>query len=460
MRGLVAVAGALLCLLAAGSLAAGADPEPTPGPPDAVGVTPAPPEPAGAVEEQPWNVHAQSTVVEQWHPAFRADYSGPQSLSSLSENRETVSVDVTGGLRLWRGAEAYVDGLSWQGFGLSKTFGVAGFPSGEAYRVGTYVPAGTVARLFLRQTIGLGGPQEPVADDPLQLAGRRDIARVTLTVGEVSVKDLFDNNAYANDTRTQFQNWSLVANGAWDFPANSLGYTTGFAVEWNEPQWALRYGLFQIPVHLNGMTLDTAVLQAWGMVTEGEGRYTLGGHPGVVRGLAFLNRGHMGEYQAALTAPARPADTTPFRAGYTLKYGVGLNAEQELVEGLGLFARLGWSNGQTDSWMFTDVDRTASLGVSVKGGVWQRPADTVGLAGVLNGISAVHQAYFAAGGEGILLGDGALAYGWEKLLEVYYDAQLWQTLHAALDYQYVVDPGYNRARGPVSIVGVRVHWSF
>jgi high affinity Mn2+ porin len=222
----------------------------------------------------------------------------------------------------------------------------------------------------------------------------------------------------------------------------------------------VRYGVFQIPTHLNAMAADPSYLEAWSMVTELEGCYTLGGHPGVVRGLAFLNRGHMGEYQEALDAPARPADTTPFRTGYHLKYGFGVNAEQELLEGLGVFTRVGWSDGHTDSWMFTDVDRTASFGVSIKGGRWKRPEDTVGLAGVLNGLSRVHQEYFAAGGTGILVGDGTLSYGWEKAMEVYYDAHVWKSLHAAVDYQFIVNPAYNRDRGPVSVLGARIHWSF
>ena len=462
MRGLVGGAGVLLCLLAAGPSAAAALPELNPAAetPDVAVGTPPPADTANGSEEQTWNLHAQSTFIYQWHPGFHALYSGPQSLTSKSDGRETLSVDVTSGLRLWSGGAAFVDGLMWQGFGLSKTLGVAGFPNGEAYRIGTYPPEGTVARLFLRQTIELGGDTEPVEDDQLQLAGKQDVSRITVTAGKLSAKDIFDNNAYANDPRTQFLNWSLLANGAWDFPADSLGYTTGLAIELNQPHWALRYGLFQIPKHLNGMATDNSYLKAWSMATELEGQYTLGGRPGVVRGLAFLAQGHMGKYQDALDTPARPADTTPFRTGYHQKYGVGLNAEQEILEGIGLFTRVGWSDGHTDSWMFTDVDRTASVGVSVKGGFWQRPTDTVGLAGVLNGLSRVHQDYFAAGGLGILVGDGTLSYGWEELLEVYYDAQVWRNLHAGLDYQYVVNPAYNRDRGPVSIFGVRAHWTF
>jgi high affinity Mn2+ porin len=173
-------------------------------------------------------------------------------------------VDLFAGVRLWRGAEAHVDGLMWQGFGLSKTLGVEGFPNGEAFRLGTKVPNVTIARLFIRQTIGLGGEQETVEDDQLHLGGKQDVSRITLTLGKMSAKDIFDNNAYANDPRTQFMNWGLMANEAWDYPADSLGYMTGFAVELNQPHWAVRYGFFQMPEVSNGMAQDAHYLEAWG----------------------------------------------------------------------------------------------------------------------------------------------------------------------------------------------------
>jgi high affinity Mn2+ porin len=410
-------------------------------------------------QEQTWNWHAQNTDIVQGDPGFPAQYSGPNSLNSQGEIRETVSLDLYAGVRLWRGAETHVDGLLWQGFGLSKTLGVEGFPNGEAFRLGTEVPNITFARLFLRQTIGLGDEQEPVEDDQLHLAGSQDVSRITLTLGKMSAKDIFDNNAYANDPRTQFMNWGLMANEAWDYPADSLGYETGFTAELNQPHWTARYGFFQMPSVANGTALDTHFLEAWGMVTEFERRYALNGHPGAVRFLAFLNSAHMGSYQAAVDSPIRPADIEATRA-YRYKYGFGLNIEQEVIKNIGAFARLGWSDGQSEAWVFSDVDRTATLGLSIKGEFWGRANDTVGLAGVINGISPVHREFFAAGGTGILAGDGNLSYGWEKGLEAYYDFQIWKTLHGALDYQFISDPAYNQARGPVSVLGARLHWTF
>jgi len=409
------------------------------------------------VAEQSWNWHVQNTDIVQGNPDFPAQYSGPNSLDSKGDLRETVSLDLYLGARLWRGAEAHADGLMWQGFGLSDTRGAEAFPNGEAFRVGTDVPNVNLARLFVRQTIGLGGEEESVEDDPLWLAGRRDVSRVTLTAGRMSAKDVFDNNAYANDPRTQFMNWAFMANETWDYPADPLGYISGFAAELNQPAWALRYGLYQVPEGANGAALDPHFLKAWGMVTEFERRWSVQEHPGAVRGLAYLNHADMGSYQLALDNPTRPADIKATRT-YRFKYGFGLNFEQEVATNIGVFSRLGWSEGEHEAWVFTDVDRTATAGVSIKGAAWLRPEDTLGVAGVLNAISHVHQEFFEAGGTGILAGDGALNYGWEEALETYYSFHIWKTIQATLDYQYITHPAFNRDRGPVSIFGARLHW--
>jgi high affinity Mn2+ porin len=410
-------------------------------------------------KEQMWNWHVQNTDILQWSLGFPALYSGPNSFKNESDIAETVSFDLYAGVRLWRGAEAHADLLVWQGFGLSKTLGIEGFPNGEAFRLGNSVPNVNLARLFIRQSIGLGGGEETVADDQLHLAGRQDVRRLTLTIGKMSVKDIFDNNAYANDPRTQFLNWALMANEAWDYPADSLGYMTGLAAELYLPPWAVRYGFFQMPEVSNGVGQDSHYLQAWGMVTELRRHYAVNGHPGAVRFLAFLNQAHMGSFQEALDNPTRPADIVATR-GYRCKYGFGLNLEQEIINNIGIFSRLGWNDGQTESWTFADVDRTVSLGVSIKGEFWDRPKDTIGIAGVINGLTPVHRDFFAAGGLGILAGDGKLTYGLERIIEVYYDFQVWKTIHVTLDYQFVTNPAYNQDRGPISVLGARLHWEF
>jgi high affinity Mn2+ porin len=423
-----------------------------------------------------WNFHAQNTDILQGYPAFSAQYTGPNSLPPGGQARESVSLDLMGGVRLWAGAEAHIDGLMWQGFGVNDTLGAEGFPNGEAFRLGTSVPNGSITRLFIRQTIGLGGEQEDIADDPVTLAGREDVSRLTFTVGRFSPKDIFDNNAYANDPRTEFMNWGLMANEAWDYPADAIGYTTGLSVELNQPKWTLRYGFFQMPRYPNNLTGDDRYLkwpfdgsaqdgpfmQSWGMVTELERRYAIGEHPGTVRLLAFLNRANMADYSAAtaiLLAGGPDADFEAARS-FRYKYGFGLNWEQEIVKNVGVFSRLGWNDDREEGWVFSDVGHAASAGLSIKGAFWDRPDDTFGLGGALSGISKAEQEFFAAGGVGILAGDGNLDYGWEKVLETYYDCKVWKTVHAALDYQFIADPAFNRDRGPVSVFGGRVHWEF
>ncbi|HEY0455493.1 MAG TPA: carbohydrate porin [Verrucomicrobiae bacterium] len=380
-------------------------------------------------------------------------------MRNVNEVKETVSLDLYAGVRLWHGAEFHVDGLMWQGFGLSATHGAEAFPNGEAFRVGTKVPNVTFARAFIQQTIGLGGEQEVMEDDALQLPRKEDVSRLTLTLGKMSAKDIFDNNTYANDPRSQFMSWSLMANAAWDYPADALGYITGFAAELNQPTWALRAGLFQMPRSANGVALDPNYLDAWGLIGEFERRFAICEHPGAIGFMAYLNRAHMGSYQESLDAPARPVDIQATRK-YRYKFGFGLNAEQEITKHLGAFFRLGWSDGQNEAWAFNDVDRAASFGLSLKGAMWRRPNDTVGLAGVINAASTVHQEFFAVGGVGILAGDGKLSYGLEKSMETYYDFELCKHAHATLDYQFITNPAFNRDRGPISVISARLHWSF
>jgi high affinity Mn2+ porin len=432
--------------------------------------------PLSEAQEQRWNWHVQNTDIVDGYPGFSANYSGPNSLPAGGQVRETVSVDLFAGVRLWRGAEAHIDGLMWQGYGFANTEGAEGFPNGEGYRIGTQIPNGMIARLFLRQTMGLGGEQEDVPDDQLTLAGKQDVSRLTFTLGRMSVGDIFDQNSYANSPRTQFMNWGLVNNEAWDYAADAVGYTTGLAVELNEPKWALRYGIFQEPKIANNLTGDDAifkwpydsaagyapVLSAWAMVVELERRYAINNHPGTIRFLGFLNRADMFRYDEAtriVQANGAGADLTRARA-FRLKYGFGLNWEQEIAKNIGLFSRLGWNDGNEQGWMFTDVDYAGSLGLSVKGESWHRSGDTVGLAGMVNGITHVEQQFLEAGGTGILAGDGKLNYGWEQILETYYDFNIWKTVHATLDYQFIANPAFNRDRGPVSVFGARLHCEF
>ncbi|MFZ0931892.1 MAG: carbohydrate porin [Syntrophobacteraceae bacterium] len=429
---------------------------------------------ADNVVEQKWNWHVQNTDIVQADPGFPAKYSGTNSLNDKGEVQETVTMDLFSGVRLWPGAEAHVDFLMWQGFGLSKTFGVEDFPNGDAYKAGTEIPNCMIAHLFVRQTIGFGGEQEYVPDDQFTLAGKQDISRLTFTIGRFSPLDIFDANTYAHDPHTQFLNWAMMGNLTWDYGQDTVGYTTGLAVELNQPKWALRYGFFQMPRDKNGFTGDDQYLKwppggaygpflrAWAMVTEFERRYSVNDHPGAIRFLGWLNEAYMASYQAAtaiLLADGPGADISAARA-YRYKYGFGLNWEQEVAKNVGMFSRLGWNDGHNETMTFTDANWTASLGVSVKGESWGRPDDTIGLAGVVSGASSDNQKFLEAGGLDILDGDGALSYSPEKVVETYYDFHIWKSVHYALDYQFISDPAFNRDRGPVSVFGARLHWEF
>jgi high affinity Mn2+ porin len=311
----------------------------------------------------------------------------------------------------------------------------------------------------LRQTIGLGGGKEAVDDAPDQLRGTRDVRRLTLTIGHLASKDLFDNNPYANDARSQFMNWSLEANDAWDYPANTVGFTNGAAVELNTHDWAGRLGIFQVSKVANGLRLDWNLTNAWSSVAEVERRYAPLGHPGAVRLLAYNTRAHMGNYQDVINDPNLGEDIL-LTAAYRHKYGFGLNMDQEIHRNLGVFARLGWNDGRNQTYEFTDVDRTASAGLSLKGGRWRRENDTVGLAAVVNGVSSVHRQYLAAGGLGVTVGDGGLNYRSERIGETYYSLKFEKHFQVTLDYQFADNPAYNHARGPVNLFALRFHTEY
>jgi len=418
-------------------------------------------QPQGATNSTPsdpqlWEIHMQSTVVGQGHPSFPAEYSGPNSLTTGASVRETISVDAIGGVHLWRGGEFFGDLLMWQGYGLNNSLGVAGFPNAEAYRVGKTYPDLFLCRAYIRESIGFGGEKES-ADD--ELGRRKDVRNLTLSVGHFSAKDIFDTNAYSNDGRSQFMNWVLVANGAWDYPADTLGFTNGAAAELNTRAWSGRLGIFQVSKVANGIRLDWNLAHAWSSVAELERRYSPKGHAGAIRLLAYDQRAHMGSYQETINHPSLGEDIY-LTAAYRYKYGFGINLEQEISKNLGAFARLGWSDGKNQTYEFTDVDRTATAGLSLKGARWRRQQDTVGVAVIVNGISAVHRQYLAAGGLGITVGDGALDYRPERMAETYYNWKISKHFQLTTDYQIAGDPAYNHARGSVNIFALRFHTEY
>jgi len=407
-----------------------------------------------------FSLHGQTTFLGQYAFPFRAPYHGPNSLDS-NAGRETWDFTLYAGLRLWEGGELWVNPEIDQGFGLSSTLGIAGFPSGEAYKVGFSVPYARVPRMFVRQTIDLGGDIEKVEAGINQFAGSQTTDRLVITVGKFSVSDIFDTIGYAHNPREDFMNWSLVDAGTFDYAADAWGYTYGASVEWYCGDWTLRGGLFDLSIVPNSTDLDPQFGQfQW--VGEIEHRHQLWGLPGKVAINGFLSRGRMGRFEDAIQlaqATGGPAGITAVRQ-YRSRGGLSVLAEQQLSSDFGVFARAGWADGNIEPYEFTDIDQTMAAGLSLKGTRWGRPDDTFGLAGIVNNISAVHQAFLNAGGLGILVGDGQLPNpGSEKIIEMYYSFPVF-SWRVTFDYQFVANPAYNRDRGPVSIVGTRLHAQF
>jgi high affinity Mn2+ porin len=417
---------------------------------------------AALPESDLWNIHAQTTVLPQGYPSFRSPYSGPNSLPGTGQLQTTWTTTAFLGARLWEGGELYFNPELAQGFGLNGTLGLAGFPNGEAQKAGAAFPTIRPQRYFLKQTFGLGGEQETVADAPNQLPGRRDIDRITLVVGRFAIGDYFDNNAYAHDPRADFMNWALWESGAYDFPADLPGFTRGAMVELNRKDWAVRAAIVQVPFQPNS---DGLVFKTGGAVIEFEERHTIFDQPGKLRVGAFGNQGRTGNYREALeieaTDPAQDINTVMADIRHiNPKYGVYANLEQQIAQDVGLFARASWNDGQNEILSFTDIDRSLSGGLSIKGSFWGRPNDTVGIGGAINGLSAAHRDFLAAGGLGLLIGDGQLNYSHERILEVYYSWKLDPRTALTFDYQFIANPAYNADRGPVSIFSGRLHADF
>jgi high affinity Mn2+ porin len=440
--------------------------EPTPG--KANGIMKAIAKAPAAPNPDELNFHGQSTFVWQGYPPFRSPYQGPNSLSGKGEGRETFDASFYAGMRLWRDAEMWIEPEIDQGFGIANTHGVAGYTSGEAYKIGAVYPYARLQRAFVRQTVDLGGKSEKVDADISQFAGSQTENRLVFTVGRFSIVDIFDKNKYANDPKSDFLNWSLINAGTFDYAGDGWGFTYGAAAEWYKGDWTVRGGIFDLSVtpaggnSPNAGNLDPTFRQ-FQMVGEVEKRYELWGQPGAVKVTGFLSRGRAGHFADAIAlagATGGPADITAVRV-YDSRPGISLNLQQQVTADLGVFARAGWSDGDIEPWDFTDIDRTFAAGLSLKGKQWGRPDDTVGFAGVVNNIAAVHQAYFNAGGLGIVIGDGMLPRpGLEQIFETYYSYALTAAVKLSVDYQFVANPAYNTDRGPVNVFSTRVHWQF
>jgi high affinity Mn2+ porin len=413
------------------------------------------------IAAQRFAIHGQFTYVEQETDAFRAPYAGANSLSP-KQDRETTDFTLFLGMRLWPGAEIWINPEIDQGFGLNNTLGAAGFPSGEAYKVGKNQPYLRLPRLFVRDIVDLAGDRETIEAQANLLGGDRSVNRWVFTLGKFAVGDVFDVNQYAHDPRGDFLNWAAVDAGAFDYAADAWGYTAGASAEWYQGAWTTRIGIFDLSNIPNSVHLDPG-FHEFQLIAELEKRHTILDRPGKVMVTVFDSRGRMGLLNAAVQLAeqtGQPVDIAAVRQ-YRSRLGASLNLEQQLAEDLGLFARVGKAAGNVEAYEFTDIDRSVEAGLSLKGTLWHRQHDAVGLAGIDNGISAARERFLNAGGLGILVGDGQLPHpGPEQIIETYYDAAVFPHAQLTLDYQWIDHPAYNRDRGPVSVFAVRFHAQF
>jgi hypothetical protein len=416
---------------------------------------------ASSILDRIW-LSGQANIIAQGHPTFQAPYSGPNSLSPDAQYVASRVFTMYSGFRLTNTTDFLLDVEATGGHGIGDALGVAGFTNLDVVRNPTLGQAPYIARVMLHQMIPLSSETVDAERGPLQLAGSVPVRRLDIRFGKMSTVDWFDINSIGSDSHLQFMNWAVDNNGAYDYAADTRGYTYGLVLEYNDRNWAFRYGLMMMPKVANGTHLDADIARARGENYEFEYRHEfLTRRATIVRPLAYVNHANMGSYRDAIHAYQAGIDPTPdvtaYRKQGRVKYGFGLNLEQEFTGSLRGFARFGWNEGHAESFAYTEVDQTFSGGADVRGNLWRRKSDKFGVAFVSNAISGDHRQYLKLGGLGFLLGDGNLNYGRENIIETYYNANLWRGIYASFDLQRVWNPGYNRDRGPVLVGAVRLH---
>jgi high affinity Mn2+ porin len=404
-----------------------------------------------------FSIHAQTTIITQFKPAFKAKYTGQNSLVPESENRYSITATLFLGARLWKGATVFINPEIGAGAGLSGSLGVGASANGETYRISNPSPEFELARLYFQQIFPLNNETRYRENEINSLGGKIPAYYFSFTVGKVCVADFFDLNKYSHDPRTQFMSWALMSNGAWDFPANTKGYTPSLILEYVTPGNKLRYGFSLVPTIRNGMTMNWNLSEAGSHTLEYTRNYMIAGRDGALRFVCYFNTANMGNYNKSLKLnPLAPDLLTTEEKGHT-KYGFGINAEQAISQDMGVFFRASWNDGNNETWIFTEIDHSASIGLSTNGSRWRRENDNAGLAFVTSGLSVSHRNYLRAGGMGFELGDGNLNYGLESLAEFYYSFALLKSLYISGTYQFIRNPGYNKDRGPVNVFSIRVH---
>lgn len=410
-------------------------------------------------------ISGQANVIFQWHPSFPAAYSGPHSFRSTAESATSKVYTLYLGYELSSTTAVYLDGESAAGTGLSSAYGLAGFTNLDVVRNPSLGATPYLARVMIQQIIPLSSQRVEAERDELHLFTSLPARRIEIRVGKFGLPDFLDLNSWGSDSHLQFLNWTVDNNGAWDYAANTRGYTDGVYLEYDDHWFAARFAEVLMPKVANGIYLDAdaARARAANLELEADGN-RLFGRPGAIRFLSYLNTADMGNYEQAITDYREGLTPTPditfTRRQGRHKYGFGLNLEQQITPSIGVFGRLGWSDGHNESFAYTEVDRTAEAGAFSTGSLWHRLNDRAGAVFVANGIVKAHQEYLALGGLGFLLGDGGLTYGPEEIFESFYTAHVWRGFFVSADVQHINNPGYNRVRGPVLVPGGRLHVEF
>lgn len=410
-------------------------------------------------------ISGQANIIFQWHPAFPAAYSGPNSLHANAEDATSKVYTLFTGLEITPTTEVFADIESAGGRGISDALGLAGFTNLDVVRNPDLGPVPYLARLMLRQIIPLSSETVSAERGPFGMATSLPARRIEIRVGKFSMVDFLDANSAGSDSHLQFMNWTVDNNGAYDYAANTRGYTDGAIVEYDDHSWSLRFAEAMMSKVANGINLDADLFRAHSENFEAESRRNFLPHrTGVVRFLSYMNHANMGSYREAIDnflagETSRPDIISTRRQG-RVKYGFGLNFEQDLADQFGIFGRLGWNDGRNESFEYTEVDRALELGFYFKGKSWRRANDRAGAVVAVNALTNDHARYLALGGLGFLLGDGALTYGPEEIVEAYYTVHMWRGLFASVDLQHINNPGYNQARGPVIVPGLRLHVDF
>lgn len=412
---------------------------------------------ADTLKEERFSFHVQTTVINQYKPAFKANYSGENSIIPQEETKRSLTSTLFCGARLWQGASVFINPEVASGSGLSSSLGVAASTNGETYRIGDPTLQFELARLFFKQIFSIGNNRVYQSSDINQLGENIPTNYFGFTIGKISISDFFDNNAYSHDPRTQFMSWGLMSNGAWDYPANTRGYTPSVVLEYVTPKYELRYGISLMPLEANGLKMNWNINKANSQTLEFTRHYLLKGKKGSFRILSFYTMANMGNYNQSLALDPNAPNIIATRKYGNVKYGIGINTDQSITKDAGIFLRASWNDGKNETWAFTEMDRSVSFGISSNGNQWRRLNDNVGLAFVTSGLSVEHRNYLKAGGRGFMLGDGKMNYSLEKLAELYYCLALTNNINISGAYQFIVNPGYNKDRGPVNVFSIRVH---